>query len=94
MTIHEGAGGWNSSVWGWEDMSDEGGITMQDGSTGFYEPLNSGLTNTSLGTGTRKAAIREAHSWAKHEEPMPLYIPGCTTEEEILLLAKGESDDA
>ena len=64
VTIHEGIGGWNSSVWGWtvaEHIS-------------FYEPLQSGFTNTSLGTGERDAAIREARAWAIDED-LPLWLP-------------------
>lgn len=65
-TIHHGVGGWNSSVWGWEADPD-----MPSG--GFYEPLNSGTTNT-LGRGTREEAVAEATSWAE-AEGLPLWIP-------------------
>ena len=75
VTIHEGAGGWNSSVWAWCDMTEEDpDFRMVDGSLGFYEPLNSGLTNTSLGTGKREDAIDEAMDWARDEE-LPIWIP-------------------
>lgn len=73
VTIHHGIGGWNSSIWGWTKLDD--GELMADGARGFYEPLDSGFTNTSLGSGTRKDAIREAKSWAQDED-LPLYIPG------------------
>lgn len=66
VTIHHGVGGWNSSVWGWESDPD-----MPSG--GFYQPLNSGVTNT-IGTGTRDEAVREATSWARSED-LPLWIP-------------------
>lgn len=71
VTIHKGIGGWNSSVWGWTELDD--GKKMNDGSTGFYEPRNTGCTNT-IGDGKRESAIREATSWARDEE-LPLWIP-------------------
>ena len=75
VTIHEGIGGWNSAVWGWTDMSEEDPeFRMNDGSTGFYEPIQTGFTNTSMGDGQRNSAISEAESWAEAEE-LPLYIP-------------------
>jgi hypothetical protein len=40
---------------------------------GFYQPLNSGTTNT-LGTGTREEAVEEATGWAQSDE-LPLWIP-------------------
>lgn len=66
ITIHEGIGGWNSGLWVWVESDKYG--------DGFYEPYNTGFTNTSLGTGLREDAIREAKCWAKDEE-LPLYIP-------------------
>ena len=66
VTIHEGIGGWNSSVWGWNDELGE--------DAGFYEPHSSGNTNTSLGTGKKEDAIAEAKAWAIAEE-LPLYLP-------------------
>lgn len=47
---------------------------MVDGASGFYSPLQSGFTNTSLGTGLRKDAVAEAIDWADSED-LPLYLP-------------------
>ena len=66
VSIHHGCGGWNSAVWGWEADPD-----MPSG--GYYQPLNSGVTNT-LGRGTREEAVAEATSWAE-AEGLPLWIP-------------------
>ena len=77
MTVHRGAGGWNSGVWGWTEL--DNGETMADGSTGFYEPIQTGFTNTSLGSGSREDALAEAEGWAVDED-IPLWIPppeGC-----------------
>jgi hypothetical protein len=77
ITIHEGIGGWNSGMWCWTDMTEEDpDFKMEDGSTGFYEPWNTGFTNTSLGDGQRASAIAEAESWADAEE-LPIYLPEC-----------------
>lgn len=66
VTIHEGAEGWNSGVWRWAGED-------HDGFPG-YEPRQTGLTNTSLGTGLRDDAIIEARDWAEREN-LPLWIP-------------------
>lgn len=66
VSIHHGCGGWNSAVWGWEADPEMTGA-------GFYQPLNSGVTNT-LGRGTREEAVAEATSWAE-AEGLPLWIP-------------------
>ena len=89
VTIHEGVGGWNSGVWGWNELTQKD-IDMPDThpdcrvGDGFYEPLNTGFTNTSLGTGLRADAIREALCWAEIEEQLPVYIPGCKSKRDIL----------
>ena len=64
VTIFEGIGGWNSGVFRW---------TEEDG-FGFYEPQITGFNNTSIGTGLRDDAIREAKGWAEDEE-LPCWIP-------------------
>jgi hypothetical protein len=74
VTIHKGIGGWNSSVFGWTPCSEIDIEQMEDGLSGFYEPLNTGFTNTSLGTGERDAAIQEARHWAECED-LPIWIP-------------------
>lgn len=66
VTVHKGIGGWNSSIWRWAGND-------PDGFPG-YEPMQTGFTNTSLGTGLRKDAVAEAKSWAKNES-IPLYLP-------------------
>jgi len=53
--ILEGIGGWNSILLVWDEE------------LGFYEPLGTGLTNTSLGAGTKRSAIIEAMDWAEAE---------------------------
>jgi hypothetical protein len=73
VTIIQGIGGWNSAVFGWSLLDD--GHKMKDGSDGFYEPLNTGFTNTSLGTRKREDAVKEARMWAQIEEDLPLWIP-------------------
>lgn len=65
VTIHKGIGGWNSSVWRW--AGDD-----PDGFPG-YEPSETGFTNTSLGTGKRDDAIRDARHWAECED-LPLWL--------------------
>ena len=65
-SIHHGAGGWNSSVWRWNDEEPD--------CIGFYEPMQTGVTNTSLGTGLREDAVLEAESWAESDQ-IPLWIP-------------------
>ena len=65
VTIHEGAGGWNSAIWEWEVVDGDG----------FYQPCQSGFTNTGFGTGKREDAIAEAKGWAE-DEGLPIYIPG------------------
>ena len=64
ITIFEGIGGWNSGLFAWNF----------EGDFGFYEPQITGFNNTSLGTGLREEAIKEAISWAKSEE-LPCWIP-------------------
>ena len=79
VTIHHGIGGWNSGLWVWSEFTQED-VDQEDThpdikpGDGFYEPWNTGITNTSLGTGLRKDAVAEALSWAESEE-LPVYIP-------------------
>lgn len=69
VTIHEGVGGWNSGIWCWQVADNP-----TPGFAGFYEPQITGFNNTSLGTGLRKHAIREAVRWAMDED-LPVWIP-------------------
>jgi len=93
VTIHEGIGGWNSSVWGWTELT-QNDIDMPDThpdcrvGDGFYEPLNTGFTNTSLGTGLKADAIKDAMGWAEDEET-PIYIPECKTIDDVIAMIKG-----
>jgi len=64
VTIHKGIGGWNSSVRVWDDSA----------SFAFYDVVQTGITNTSLGTGSREDAIAEAENWAECDGT-PLWIP-------------------
>lgn len=64
VTVFEGIGGWNSVIFEWNC----------EGDFGFYEPQNTGFNNTSIGTGLREGAVREAIDWAKSEE-LPYWIP-------------------
>lgn len=66
VTIHEGIGGWNSGIWRWAGDDPDGFLG--------YEPCQTGFTNTSLGTGLRDDAIREAKGWAE-DEALPIWIP-------------------
>ncbi len=66
VTIHRGIGGWNSSVWKWQPPT--------EGGPGYYDCLQTGFTNTSIGSGSREDAVREATGWARDEE-LPLWIP-------------------
>lgn len=65
VTIFQGIGGWNSGVFRWNE----------EDRFGYYEPENTGFTNTSLGDGFRESAIREAKGWAESDE-LPCWIPG------------------
>ncbi|MCK9435210.1 MAG: hypothetical protein M0R32_10445 [Candidatus Cloacimonetes bacterium] len=65
VTIFEGIGGWNSGIFRWNE----------EDRFGYYEPENTGFTNTSLGDGLRESAIREAKGWAESDE-LPCWIPG------------------
>lgn len=69
VSIHKGAGGWNSSTRVWKAM-----VHLIDGATGFYDMCDTGFTNTSWGTGLRAAAVEEATQAAKNND-LPLWIP-------------------
>ena len=56
ISVYQSIGGWNSVLLVW------------DPELGFYEPYNTGMTNTSLGDGKRESAIDEAKSWAESED--------------------------
>lgn len=61
ITVYESIGGWNSVLMEWQE------------DYGFYEPWQTGMNNTSYGTGEYEGALREAEMWAWADE-LPLWI--------------------